>query len=319
MFSSYFFLAYSFFGDLPNLFLVFLMSAAQDLSLFAGMLQAIWWVIASIFGAVVDIYTALANPSLWLDWSDKQALIRFIYFGASTELFFVFFVIFALLVGAGLARPNFLWLIVRSGEGISNSVGRFFAWAGLIMVIQQIIIVFMQRIFARPDIVIGFGIPVDFEVSWYSEELKLYNAAVVCLCLAYTFVQRGHVRVDLFYAPASFRVKKIIDMCGALFFMFPMAVLMWVYTWFFMWRHLITPKISASDKLELVLRKARIVKWNVETIGFSPNGFTGYFLFKVLMVLMVAFVFIQMVALFSRSLAELREGPSSKDKYLDVD
>ena len=98
-----------------------------------------------------------------------------------------------------------------------------------------------------------------------------------------------------------------------------MAVLMWLYTWFFMWRHLITPKISASDKLELILRKARIVKWNVETIGFSPNGFTGYFLFKVLMVMLVAFIFIQAVALFCRSLAELREGPESQDKHLDLD
>ena len=34
----------------------------------------------------------------------------------------------------------------------SDLVGRFAAWAGLLMVIQQIIIVFMQRIFTRPDI-----------------------------------------------------------------------------------------------------------------------------------------------------------------------
>ena len=291
------------------------MSTEQNLSLFAG----IQWFFVSLFGAFGDIFTALANPSLWLDWSDKQALMRFVYYGASIELFFVFLLLFIALVIAGWVRPNFMWLIVRGTEGISNSVGRFFAWAGLIMVIQQIIVVFIQRIFTRPDIVIGFGIPVDFDVSWYSEELKLYNAAIICLCVGYTFVQRGHVRVDLFYAPASFRTKKIIDMCGALFFMFPMAVLMWLYTWFFMWRHLITPKISASDKLELILRKARIVKWNVETIGFSPNGFTGYFLFKVLMVFLVAFIFIQMIAFFCRSLAELREGPDSKDKYLDLD
>ena len=268
------------------------MVAEQNLSIFAG----IQWVFVNLFGAFGDIFIALSNPNLWLDWSDKQALMRFIYFGASTELFFVFLLLFIALVIAGWVRPSFMWLIVRGTEGISNSVGRFFAWAGLIMVIQQIIVVFIQRIFTRPDIVIGFGIPVDFDVSWFSEELKLYNAAIICLCVGYTFVQRGHVRVDLFYAPASFRTKKIIDMCGALFFMFPMAVLMWLYTWFFMWRHLITPKISASDKLELILRKARIVKWNVETIGFSPNGFTGYFLFKVLMVLLVAFIFIQMIA-----------------------
>ena len=268
---------------------------------------------------MVNLFNAISNPQLWLDWSDKKALMRFIYYGGSTELFFVFLLCFIIIVLAGLLSQRFLWGFVRVTEGISNSVGRLVAWAGLIMVIQQVMIVFLQRIFARPDIVIGFGIPIDYGVSWFAEELKLYNAAIICLCISYTFVQQGHVRVDLFYAPASFKKKKIIDMCGAAFFMIPMAVLMWMYTWFFMWRHLITPKVSASDKIELMLRKARVLKWNVETIGFSANGFTGYFLFKVLMVAMVAFIFLQAISFFCRSLAEYREGKDSEGKFLDLD
>ena len=50
------------------------------------------------------------------------------------------------------------------------------------MVLQQIIIVFIQRVFTRPDIVLGFGIPMQFDISWWAEELKFYNALVVCLC-----------------------------------------------------------------------------------------------------------------------------------------
>ena len=245
--------------------------------------------------------------------------MRFIYYGGSTELFFVFLLSFFIIVAAGWFSPRFMWGFVRMSEGLSNTVGRLIAWGGLIMVIQQVVIVFLQRIFARPDIVIGFGIPIEYGVSWFAEELKLYNAAIICLCISYTFVQGGHVRVDLFYAPASFRKKKIIDMCGALFFMIPMAALMWLYSWFFMWRHLITPKVSASDKIELMLRKAKVLKWNVETIGFSANGFSAYFLFKVLMVAMVAFIFLQAVSFFCRSLAEYREGEKSDGKFLDLD
>ena len=285
----------------------------------SGLLSGVLWFVQGLFYAVVNLFTALSNPQLWLDWSDKQALMRFIYYGGSTELFFVFLLCFIIIVLAGLLSQRFLWGFVRVTEGISNSVGRLVAWAGLIMVIQQVVIVFLQRIFARPDIVIGFGIPIEYGVSWFAEELKLYNAAIICLCISYTFVQQGHVRVDLFYAPASFRKKKIIDMCGAAFFMIPMAVLMWMYSWFFMWRHLITPKVSASDKIELMLRKARVVKWNVETIGFSANGFTAYFLFKVLMVAMVAFIFLQAISFFCRSLAEYREGKDSEGKFLDLD
>ena len=285
----------------------------------SGLLSGILWFVQGLFHAVVNLFTALSNPQQWLDWSDKQALMRFIYYGGSTELFFVFLLCFVLIVVAGVLNSRFMWGFVRVTEGISNTVGRLVAWAGLIMVIQQVVIVFLQRIFARPDIVIGFGIPIEYGVSWFAEELKLYNAAIICLCISYTFVQQGHVRVDLFYAPASFRKKKIIDMCGALFFMIPMAALMWLYSWFFMWRHLITPKVSASDKIELMLRKAKVVKWNVETIGFSANGFSAYFLFKVLMVTMVAFIFLQAVSFFCRSLAEYREGEKSDGKFLDLD
>ncbi len=285
----------------------------------SGLLSGVLWFFQGLLYSVVNLFNAISNPQLWLDWSDKKALMRFIYYGGSTELFFVFLLCFIIIVLAGLLSQRFLWGFVRVTEGISNSVGRLVAWAGLIMVIQQVVIVFLQRIFARPDIVIGFGIPIDYGVSWFAEELKLYNAAIICLCISYTFVQQGHVRVDLFYAPASFKKKKIIDMCGAAFFMIPMAVLMWMYTWFFMWRHLITPKVSASDKIELMLRKARVVKWNVETIGFSANGFTGYFLFKVLMVTMVAFIFLQAISFFCRSLAEYREGKDSEGKFLDLD
>ena len=67
------------------------------------------------------------------------------------------------------------------------------------------------------------------DISWWAEELKFYNALVVALCCTYTFVQGGHVRVDLFYAPASFRTKKVIDMFGSIFFMMPMAVIIWRY------------------------------------------------------------------------------------------
>ena len=285
----------------------------------SGLLSGILWFFQGLLYSVVNLFTAISNPQLWLDWSDKKALMRFIYYGGSTELFFVFLLCFIIIVLAGLLSQRFLWGFVRVTEGISNSVGRLVAWAGLIMVIQQVVIVFLQRIFARPDIVIGFGIPIEYGVSWFAEELKLYNAAIICLCISYTFVQQGHVRVDLFYAPASFRKKKIIDMCGAAFFMIPMAVLMWMYSWFFMWRHLITPKVSASDKIELMLRKARVLKWNVETIGFSANGFTGYFMFKVLMVAMVAFIFLQAISFFCRSLAEYREGKDSEGKFLDLD
>jgi TRAP-type mannitol/chloroaromatic compound transport system permease small subunit len=284
------------------------------------MIETISWIITNVFQAFWNFGYAVTHPSLWLDWSDKASLMRFIYYGGSVEFFFVVLNAFLILTVIGLWRRSVMWGAVRVFEGIGNTVGRFAAWAGLLMVLQQIMIVFLQRIFRVADISIGpFGFVFTKDLSWFSEELKLYNAMIVCLCCGYTFIQGGHVRVDLVYSGISRRAKKVIDMVGSLIFMMPAMVLVWLYAWYFMWRHLITPKVSASDKLDLMLRKAQIVRWNVETIGFSPNGFNGYFLFKVLLVLFVALVFLQAVAFFYRSLLEFLEGEESDGRYLDRD
>ncbi|VAW03538.1 TRAP-type C4-dicarboxylate transport system, small permease component [hydrothermal vent metagenome] len=283
------------------------------------MLNSIVWFFQQIGLSFYNLGYAVTNPQLWLDWSDKQSLMRFVYYGGSIELFFVVFTTFLVITAFGMWKNGFMWACVRALEGFANTVGRFVAWAGLLMVLQQIIIVFMQRIFVAASISFGFGLQLKFDVSWWAEELKFYNAMVVTLCATYTFVQGGHVRVDLIYAKVRFRTKRVIDMFGSLFFMMPVAVLTWMYGWFFMWRHLIVPNPSASDTLEKLLLKSRALRWNVETIGFSPNGFNGYFLFKILLISYAAMVFLHAISFFFRSYLEWKEGPESEGKYLDKD
>ena len=285
----------------------------------AAIYDGVIWFFQNLLFAFYNIGYAALNPGLRLDWSEKKSIMRFVYYGGSVEFFFAVLLVILVLFFIGVLRPSFMWGQIRVLEGFANTVGRFFAWAGLIMVLQQVLIVVMQRIFTRPDIVLSFGVPLSYDISWYAEELKLYNALVVSLCATYTFVQGGHVRVDLFYAGAKFRTKKIVDMFGSIVFMLPMAVIIWMYGWYFLWRHLIVPKPSASDALDRLLAKSRVLKWNVETIGFSPNGFTGYFIFKILLVAFAGMVFIHAVAFFMRSFQELREGQASENKYRDLD
>ncbi len=283
------------------------------------MLDGIVWFFQQIGLSFYNLAYAVSHPQLWLDWSDKQALMRFIYYGGSLDLFFVVFTTFLVVTAFGFWKNSFMWGCVRALEGFANSVGRFVAWAGLLMVLQQIIIVFMQRIFVAASISFGFGLQLKFDVSWWAEELKFYNALVVALCATYTFTQGGHVRVDLIYAKVRFRTKRVIDMFGSIFFMMPAACLVWMYGWFFLWRHLIVPNPSASDTLERLLMKSRALRWNVETIGFSPNGFNGYFLFKILLISYAAMVFLHAISFFYRSYLEWKEGPESEGRYLDKD
>ncbi|WP_299145653.1 C4-dicarboxylate ABC transporter permease [uncultured Tateyamaria sp.] len=291
-----------------------------------ALFDGVVWFLQSLALAFYNIAWAITHPSAWLDWvswnntpEDKLSLMKFVYYGGSTEFFFAVLAVILTVTGIGLWKREFMWGCVRVMEGIANTTGRFFAWAGLLMVLQQIVIVFMQRIFTRPDISFGFGIPLQFDISWFAEELKLFNALVVCMCVTYTFVQGGHVRVDLVYAAVKFRTKRVIDMFGSLLFMVPSATLIWMYGWYFLWRHLVTPKPAASWDLERAERSARAVRWNVETIGFSPNGFNGYFLFKILLVAFAGLVFLHAIAFFYRSYLEWKEGPESEGKYLDRD
>ena len=286
----------------------------------------ILWILSQFLSAFPNAYSALSQPNLWLDWiswekttEDKQSLMRFIYYGASIELFFAVSVTLVFYTALAIFYRPLMWKTVSALETLANTTGRFFAWAGLTMVLIQIVIIFIQRIFAVSEITIGFGLAFSFDVSWWSESLKLYNAMIVALCVTYTFVQGGHVRVDLIYSAVGYRTKRLIDMFGSIFFMLPAAILLWMYSWFFLWRHLIVPKPSASDTVEKLVMKARALRWNVETIGFSPNGFNAYFLFKMLILAYTALVLIHAVAFFYRSFLEWSEGEESEGKYLDLD
>ena len=284
------------------------------------------WVAAQLIEGFYNLVYALFHTSTWLDWlswenttEDKESLMRFIYFGASKEFLFVFIDLFIVLTIAGILYRPLMWSIVRGLETFANTIGRTAAWAGLTMVLLQILIIFLQRVFAVSQISFGFGMSFSFDVSWWSESLKFYNAMIVALCATYTFVQGGHVRVDLIYSGVSFRTKKLIDMFGSIVFMLPAAFIVWLYGWFFMWRHLVVPNPSASNSLDQLVMKARALRWNVETIGFSPNGFNAYFLFKMLLLAYTGMVIIHAVAFFYRSFLERAEGEASENKHLDKD
>jgi TRAP-type mannitol/chloroaromatic compound transport system permease small subunit len=285
------------------------------------MIDFVLWVLQNIALAPYYLFVAITNPGAWLDWSNPEAVMRFIYYGASVEFFFVILVTFLLITLFGaIWNREFLWRCVVGLETMANVIGRTAAWAGLLMVLIQVMIVFLQRIFRVAAIELGpMGTAIAFDLSWWAEGLKFWNAVVVCLCVSYTFVQGGHVRVDLVYSAVKHRTKKLIDMFGCIFFMIPAIVITYLYAWFFMWRHLMTPAVTSTSDLDRMLMQSRIFRWNVETIGFSPNGFNAYFLFKVLIVLFCVLVFLQAVAYFWRSYLEWVEGEESKDKYLDRD
>ncbi len=100
------------------------------------MLDGLAWGATQIGLGFYNIFFAVTNPSLWLDWSDKEALLRVVYYGGSVQFFFAVIDIVLVLTVIGMIFRPVMWGMVRGLEGFANFVGRTAAWAGLIMVGQ---------------------------------------------------------------------------------------------------------------------------------------------------------------------------------------
>jgi len=91
------------------------------------------WLFLNVFNALPNIFTALYNYNTWLDWiswdkttEDKQSLMRFIYYGASIELFFATTVFVFLYTAIAIYHRPLMWKTVTSLETLANTTGRFF-------------------------------------------------------------------------------------------------------------------------------------------------------------------------------------------------
>lgn len=269
-----------------------------------------FFILEGLANGFIDLFHLITSPSLWFNFSDKKWVASLIYYGGSKEFLFILIDLILVFLTLGLWRRKILWGVVRGIEALNSTIGRIVAWAALIMIIQQVIIVLQGSIFRSAEI----GIPpyLDFfsrTISWYADELKLYNAMIVTLCAGYTFIQGGHVRVDLVYSAISWSKQKWVDAIASLVFMLPFMGVLWHFSWYFLWGSLVIPRPNSTQTLENLIQKSGFMRWKIETTGFSgTNGFDAYFLFKVLLVSFAGLMFLQGIAFFYRNILELIEG-----------
>ena len=50
------------------------------------LLQGVQWLAQNIVMSFYNFGYAVLHPQLWLDWSDKQAVMRFVYYGGSVAV-----------------------------------------------------------------------------------------------------------------------------------------------------------------------------------------------------------------------------------------
>ena len=157
-------------------------------------------------------------------------------------------------------------------DSINEYVGRAMAWATLLMVLVQFIVVIMRYVF-------GIG-------SIFLQESIIYMHAMVFLVGGgYTLLYDGHVRVDIFYREMSKRKKAWVDLFGVLLLLIPVAVLIFASSY---------PYVASS--------------WQALEGSKESSGIHGVYLLKSTILVFAVLIVIQGISILLSSLVTLAAG-----------
>jgi TRAP-type mannitol/chloroaromatic compound transport system permease small subunit len=161
---------------------------------------------------------------------------------------------------------NALAAFVRLVDRVNDLIGRGVSWLNLAMVLVTFAVVVLRYGFA-----LGW--------VWLQESYVWLYAVVFMLGAGYTLLHNGHVRVDIFYRPASVRHQAIVDLGGAIFLLLPMIVAVaWVSV----------PYVVAS--------------WEQLEASREAGGLEGLFLLKTVLLVFCVLVGLQGLSMAGRSI-----------------
>lgn len=136
--------------------------------------------------------------------------------------------------------------LAKTIDALNEKVGRTVSWLALFMVLVQFVVVLLRYVF-------GIG-------SIFMQESIIYmHGLLFMLGAGYTLLHGGHVRVDIFYGAASERKQAIVDFFGVIFLLFPVLILIMVYSWPYVansWSILESSKETSGIPAVFILKSA---------------------------------------------------------------
>ena len=112
---------------------------------------------------------------------------------------------------------NALRALAGAIDRFNDGVGSWIAWLAVIMVLVQFAVVVLRYVF-------GIGLIV------LQESVVYLHGVLFMLGAGYTLLRGGHVRVDIFYQPATARSKAAVDLAGTVLFLLPVCSLIAIYS-----------------------------------------------------------------------------------------
>ncbi len=157
-------------------------------------------------------------------------------------------------------------LIVRFISRLNILLGHFFSWFSLAIVLVCFTVVVLRYVFS-----IGF--------VWLQDLYVWLNAMMFMGLAGFALFNNSHVRVDIFYRPASRRRKAWVDMFGSAFFVGPFVWVLVVWS---------LPYVQRS--------------WRFLEGSSNFGGMPGLYILKSFILVFAFVVAIQALALFLRGL-----------------
>jgi TRAP-type mannitol/chloroaromatic compound transport system permease small subunit len=165
---------------------------------------------------------------------------------------------------------HWLALIMRTINGVNRVIGQVFSWLSLAIVLVCFAVVVERYVFSTTRL-------------WMQDLYVWLNGAMFTAVAAFALYRNEHVRVDIFYRPASIRKKAIADLIGVFVFLLPFLY------------------ITYSVALPFVTRSWRIFEGSA-----NIGGMPGLFILKSFLLVFAITVALQGLAMAIRSVLVLR-------------
>lgn len=159
--------------------------------------------------------------------------------------------------------------LVRVISAINWLVGQVLSWLALACVFVCFSVV-VQRYFFHSS-------------TLWMQDLYVWLAGAMFTGVAgFALLRNDHVRVDIFYRPASVRRRAISDLIGVVLFLIPFMVVVWTYTF---------PAVRRS--------------WGFYEASSNIGGMPGLFILKTFILVFAVLVGLQGLAMAARSILVL--------------
>lgn len=157
----------------------------------------------------------------------------------------------------------------RGISAINWAVGQILSWLALACVLVCFAVVVQRYLFGTSTL--------------WMQDLYVWLAGAMFTGVAgFALLRNQHVRVDIYYAPASIRRKAIADLIGVVVFLIPFMTIVLIYTW---------PYVARS--------------WRLWEASSNVGGMPGYFVLKSFVLVFAVLVGLQGLAMLARSILVL--------------